>query len=98
MKHINIKTKLFFVIIFFVTSVSAGIWFGYGPLSYNASWGDIDGDGVPNWLEYVLGMKPTDKSDGTEDIDKDGIPNNIDKSYGNRLITTIYPIEGERLP
>ena len=98
MEYINIKTKLFFVIFFFVVSVSAGVWFGYGALPVGPSWADFDGDGIPDWLETVLGLSPTDSSDGTGDIDNDGIINKDDKSYGTRLITTIYPIEGERLP
>ena len=95
---IRFKTKAFIVLFFFVVSVTAGVWFGSGSLPLGTSINDFDGDGIPDWLEIVLGLSPTDFSDGTGDIDNDGIPNNIDKSYGNRLIITIYPIEGERLP
>ncbi len=99
MKHkTNIRLKALLVSFFFVLSLSAGIWFGYGNLPPGASQTDLDGDGIPDWLEVLLDLNPNDSSDGIGDIDIDETPNNVDTSYGDRTITTIYPIPGERLP
>lgn len=72
----------------------ASVWFGYMP----GGNGDSDNDGVPDWLEQLLGLDPLVTNNGGGDADADGIRNTNDFEYGNHLIVTVQPVAGERVP
>lgn len=75
-------------------TLTGGIWFGYG--AYPGY--DSDGDGLPDWLEQLLGLDHLGQNDADGDVDGDGILNKDDTSYGPLPIRTWYPVQGERLP
>jgi hypothetical protein len=72
----------------------AGVWFGYGPSPQY----DSDNDGIPDWLEILLGLDPLATNNPSGDVDGDGVPNGVDTEYGNHLIVTVQPVPGERIP
>lgn len=72
----------------------AGVWFGYGP---NPQY-DTDHDGIPDWLEILLGLDPLATNNPSGDVDGDGVPNGVDTEYGNHQIVTVQPVPGERIP
>mgnify|MGYP000877352560 CR=1 FL=1 len=82
------------MIVLAVLTLSAGIWFGYGPYPGY----DSDGDGLPDWLEQLLKLDHLGTNDRDGDLDDDDIPNWRDTSYGPLPIRTAYPARGERLP
>jgi len=75
-------------------TLTAGIWFGYGPFPGY----DTDGDGLPDWLEQLLGLDYLAHNDAGGDRDGDGTNNLHDIAYGPLAIDTLYPIVGEPLP
>lgn len=96
MKNILQKYSIALIclIIALTITIKAGVWFGYS--SYPGY--DTDADGIPDWLEKLLGLDELDEDDATGDEDGDGIPNGEDTSYGPLEIVTCYPVKDERLP
>ena len=45
---------------------------------YDRQGADTDGDGVPDFVEELLGTNPNNASDGDDDTDGDGIPNDAE--------------------
>jgi hypothetical protein len=96
MKNIlqKLSIALICLVIILAITLKAGIWFGYSPYPGY----DTDADGIPDWLEKLLGLDELDTDDSDGDVDGDGIPNSEDTSYGPYTIITYYPVKGERLP
>ena len=92
------KTKILIFILVVSLVAAAGVWFGYGSLPPGTSQTDLDNDGIPDWLEILLGLNPNSPSDAAGDIDGDGTLNTNDTSYGYHTIITIYPVNGENIP
>ena len=87
-------THVFAATVIFALSVGAGVWFGYGPSPQY----DSDNDGIPDWLEILLGLDPLATNNPSGDVDGDGVPNGVDTEYGNHQIVTVQPVPGERIP
>ena len=64
----NIRRLTILGLIIASFSVVAGVWFGYGPSPQY----DSDGDGIPDWLELLLGLDPLAANNSTGDVDGDG--------------------------
>jgi len=93
-KHRAFATRLVMVVLLSAATSLFAVWFGYSPTA-NA---DSDNDGIPDWLEQLLGLDPLVVNNGGGDVDGDGVSNNVDTVYGNHLIVTVQPVPGERIP